>query len=87
MMSERLIGDAFANSHSLTPDRLSLSLSLSLTHSLSLSHTHTQTQELKRAGDMHSRVDAWAPEEEKRIETLKTRLAHILKSTLYSGRI
>jgi hypothetical protein len=36
---------------------------------------------------MHSRVDAWAPEEEKRIETLKTRLAHILKSTLYSGRI
>jgi hypothetical protein len=85
MMSERLIGDAFANSHSLTPDRLSLSLSLSLT--LSLSHTHTQTQELKRAGDMHSRVDAWAPEEEKRIETLKTRLAHILKSTLYSGRI
>jgi hypothetical protein len=35
---------------------------------------------------MHSRVDAWAPEEEKRIVVLKTRLAQILKSNLYSDR-
>eukprot|EP00802_Teleaulax_amphioxeia_P008824 Tamp_08835.p1 GENE.Tamp_08835~~Tamp_08835.p1 ORF type:complete len:400 (-),score=61.08 Tamp_08835:102-1301(-) len=40
-----------------------------------------QIKEFKRAGDIHSRVDAWAPEEEKRIGKLQARLQALLASS------
>ena len=54
---------------------------LAQTRAHTCAHICTLAQEFKRAGDIHSRVDAWAPEEEKRIGKLQARLQALLASS------